>query len=170
MLGDSFRVEVVSFAVGGSRASDLVRTQLPPAAALRPDVALVSVGGNDALRGVPLASFRSHLDTIAATLAATAGLVVLSGVGDLGSIPRLAPPLDRLYRRRGQQLNGIHHEVAQRHGVVVADQWAWAAQEFQRRPDLFSPDLFHPTAEGHRLWAQVAVETLEPHLHQFARG
>ncbi len=170
MLGDSFRISVVSFAVGGSVAGDVVRTQLPEAALLQPDIAMVSVGANDALRGVSLKTFRRHLDTIAGTLSASADLVVLSGVGDLGSIPRLAPPLENLYRRRGQALNAIHHHVGQRHGVIVADQWAWTAQEFQRRPELFSPDLFHPTAEGHRLWATVAFETLEPHLHRLERG
>jgi lysophospholipase L1-like esterase len=169
-LGDRFHVTVRSFAIGGSRAVDLVRSQLANAIEWGPDIALVSVGGNDALKGVSIGAFERHLTTVIAGLAATTPVVVLSGVGDLGSIPRLLPPLDRLFRARGLKLNEIHHRVGARHGVVVADQWRWAAQEFSRRPDLFSEDLFHPGPDGHRIWADVARETIEPHLARFIPG
>ncbi len=167
-IGDRFNVTIRSFAIGGSRAVDLARSQLRSAIEWAPDVAMVSVGANDALKGVPLRVFERHLATVVAGLAATTPLVVLSGVGDLGSIPRLLPPLDRILRARGMRMNGIHQQVGARHGAIVADQWAWAAHEFARRPELFSPDLFHPGPDGHRIWAEVARETIEPHLGRFS--
>lgn len=163
-IGDRFRVDVRSFAIGGSRAVDVVSHQLAAAVRWRPDIAIVSVGGNDALKGVTPRSFKRHLETIVTGLKADASLVVLTGVGDLGSIPRLLPPLDRIYRARGLTMNQIHHDVGERHDVVVADQWVWAAQRFSDDPSLFSADLFHPGAEGHRVWARVAEETIEPYL------
>lgn len=162
MLGShGFRVEVVSFAVGGSKASDLIRHQLDPAIATGGDIAVVSVGGNDALRGVPLARFEANLDRVVETLAASIPVVALSGVGDMGSVPRLPPTLALAARRRGKAMNTAHQRVAARHDVLVADQWAWAVERFRDR-SIFSPDLFHPNADGHRVWAEVAYELLAP--------
>lgn len=166
-IGARFDVTIRSFAIGGSRAADLVRAQLQPAIQWAPDVAMVSVGGNDALKGVSLRAFERSLEVVVAGLGATVPLVILSGVGDLGSIPRLLPPLDRIYRARGLRLNEVHRRVGERQGAIVADQWAWAAQEFARRPELFSADRFHPGPDGHRIWADVARETIEPHLERF---
>ena len=158
-----FRIEVVSLAAGGSKAADLVRNQLRPALELGGDIALVSVGGNDALRGVKLGSFEAALDTLVASLSGAVGTVALSGVGDMGTVPRLPPAIAAAARRRGRAMNVIHHRVAARHGALVADQWAWAVERFRDRR-VFSPDLFHPNADGHLVWAEVAYELLAPTL------
>lgn len=158
-----FRVEVVSFAAGGARATDLVRDQIEPALASGGDIALVSVGGNDALRGVGLRVFEEALQTMTERLAAEFPIVALSGVGDIGTVPRLPPLLSAAARRRGRAMNRIHGVVAENHGVLVADQWAWAAARFRDR-SVFAPDLFHPNEEGHKVWAEVAFELLAPVL------
>jgi acyl-CoA thioesterase I len=162
MIADhGHRVEVVSFAVGGSKASDLVRHQLRPAIELGGDIALISVGGNDALRGVRLAAFEEALDTLVGSLRDAVDTVALSGVGDMGSVPRLPPPIASAARRRALAMNAVHHRVAARHDALVADQWEWAVERFRDRR-VFSPDLFHPNADGHRVWAQVAYDLLAP--------
>lgn len=164
MLGEhGYRVEVMSFAVGGSKATDLVSDQLKSALAAGGDVAIVSVGGNDALRGVRLGAFEAALDTLVAELSGVVETVALSGVGDIGTVPRLSPTLAAAARRRGRAMDAIHHVVAERHGALVADQWAWAAERFRDRT-IFAPDLFHPNATGHRVWAEVAYELLAPVL------
>lgn len=158
-----YRVEVVSFAIGGSKASDVVQHQLRPAAELGGDIALISVGGNDALRGVRLGSFEAALDTLVSSLSGAVGTLALSGVGDMGTVPRLPSAIAAAARRRGRAMDVIHHRVADRHSVLVADQWAWAVERFKDRR-VFSPDLFHPNAEGHLVWAEVAYELLAPTL------
>ena len=157
------RVEVASFAVGGAKARDIVMDQLDAAVAARGDIALVSVGGNDALRGVRVHDFESHLEQIAARLAEVTPIVVLSGVGDLGSIPRLPANFAAVARRRGRRFDAAHKRVATRTGVLVADQWEWAVERFGD-PAIFCADLFHPGPEGHRVWAEVAWQTLAAEL------
>ncbi len=158
-----FRVEIISFAAGGSRASDLVQDQIGPAIESGGDIALVSVGGNDALRGVGLRVFEESLQTITERLTSAFPVVALSGVGDIGTVPRLPPPLAAAARRRARAMNRIHGVVAESHGALVADQWAWAAARFRDR-SVFAPDLFHPNEEGHKIWAEVAFELLAPVL------
>lgn len=155
-------VELHSFGVGGSTSADVLRDQLPAALSLDPHLAFVSVGANDLIRGLPAGRLSRNLDEIVARLREQGAQVVMSGVGDLGSIPRLAPPLRQMGRRLGKRGDRIHALVAERHGAIKADQWKWAAREFRTRRDVWSADRFHPSAAGHQIWASTCWEVVEP--------
>lgn len=162
------QVDLRSFGVGGATAADVVRDQLPAAIAFSPHVSLVSVGANDVIRGVPMRRFQRSLEVIVAELRREGSEVVLSGVGDLGTIPRLAPPLRQMVTRLGRRADYIHGDVARRHGASKADQWTWSAAEFRSRRDVWSADRFHPNAAGHQIWAQVCWEALDPLVSEAA--
>lgn len=155
-------MELRSYAVGGSTARDVVVDQLDGAVRFGPDLALVSVGANDVIKGVPLRRFAEHLDTVVDRLSSVAETVVTSGVGDLGAIPRLAPPLRELVARRGLRADQIHTDVTVAYGALKVDQWAWASTEFRTRRDVWSRDHFHPNEKGHEIWADVCWETVGP--------
>lgn len=155
-------VELRSFGVGGSTSADVLADQLPAALAFHPEVAFLSVGANDLIRGMPAARLARNLDEIVNRLRQQRAEVVMSGVGDLGSIPRLAPPLRQMARRLGRRGDRIHAAVADRYGAIKADQWKWAALEFRTRKDVWSLDRFHPNAAGHDIWARVCWEVVEP--------
>lgn len=155
-------VELCSFGVGGSTSADVLSGQLSAALALDPHLAFVSVGANDLIRGVPARRLARNLDEIVARLRENGAQVVMSGVGDLGSIPRLAPPLRQMASRLGRRGDRIHAVVAERHRAIKADQWRWAAQQFRTRKDVWSADRFHPSAAGHEIWASTCWEVVEP--------
>jgi lysophospholipase L1-like esterase len=157
-------VELRSFARGGACARHVRQEQLTGAVAWSPELALVSVGANDVIRGVPMRRFSRDLDTIVGSLAAAGSLVVTSGVGDLGTIPRLAPPLRQIAAGLGRRADRVHAEVATRHGIVKAEQWDWSRSQFRTRRDVWSPDRFHPSAAGHVVWAETAWTAMEPLL------
>lgn len=163
-LGERHHVRLRSFAVGGSKAEDVIRDQLGPAIAYRPHLTLVAVGANDVLRGVRADVFASRLEHIVSQLSGTGTIVVLSGVGDMGSIPRLQPPLSRLISRRSGTFDRIHHSIAARHGAHVVDQRNDDPEIWYRDRGLWSPDLFHVSAAGHARWAEVTWRTIEPLL------
>jgi lysophospholipase L1-like esterase len=161
-LADDRHVVLQSFAVGGSMAADVANGQLRAALAAKPDIAIVSVGGNDAIRFVPLRRFEADLDRITAALAESGALVVLSGVGDLGTIPRLYEPLRSLMTHRSAAYHRVHHRVADRYGALVADQRDDDRGLWMRDRSLWSEDLFHVSSRGHARWADTAWKTLEP--------
>jgi lysophospholipase L1-like esterase len=66
---DRHRLELTSLGVGGSRAADVVNGQLTAAVRLRADLAVVSVGGNDVIWGVPVRRYARHLEAIVSGLA-----------------------------------------------------------------------------------------------------
>jgi lysophospholipase L1-like esterase len=163
-IGEERHVTLKSFAVSGSRAEDLLRDQLGPAIEARPDMVLVSVGANDCIHGVPLRLFEQRLDELVGALTETGAVVILSGVGDIGTIPRLKPPLRNLMTRRSARFNRVHEIVAERHGAHVVPHRRDNPTIWYRDRGLWSADLFHVSGSGHAIWADSTWRTIEPLL------
>lgn len=160
-FSDRYRVELTCLAEGGAKSRDVLENQLPRALAARWDVAVVSVGSNDIMRFVPVWRFEQRLDRIVGRLRNTCDAVVLFGVGDLGSIPRLAFPLDRIASAAGHVADWVHRRVAARHGIAKIDQWRLTTAAFNSGIHMFAPDLFHPSSIGHQAWADALIPTLD---------
>lgn len=159
-----------SYAVGGSTARDVIEDQLDEAIAWAPDLVFVSVGANDAIKGVPIRRFAAELDQLVGALADTGATVVQSGVGVLGTIPRLYPPLSTMMSRRAHRFDRIHWRVAASYGTAVVDQRSDDAAVWNNDPTLWAPDYFHVSAVGHARWADTTWRTLEPLLSAHGRG
>jgi lysophospholipase L1-like esterase len=162
---DQYRVELVAVAVGGSKARDVVEGQLAEAVRLEPDIAMVSVGANDAIRATSPSSYRADTETIADTLEAAGAVVVLMGVGDLGSIPRLPPALRPILTRRAAAFNREAEAVAGRSTRIIKIHTAGRlSTAFWEDPGLFGPDQFHAGPEGHRVFAEELVPAVRAAL------
>ncbi len=166
-MGQSRRVTLRSFAVTGSRADDLLRDQLEPAIAFEPDMFLVSVGANDVIHGVGIRQFETRLDELVAALTESDALVILSGVGDIGTIPRLKPPLRNIVTRRSGRFDQVHQDVASRYGAHVVEHRKDDPAIWYSDRALWSPDMFHVSAAGHRRWADSTWRMLEPLLEAY---
>jgi len=161
-LADRRHVTLHSFAVGGSRASDVLRDQVDAAVGFDPDLIFLSVGANDVIKGVPIGRFASDLDRVVTALGRSGAVIVQSGVGVMGTIPRLYPPLSNLMSHRALRFDRIHHDIAQRHGTVVIDQRSDDPAAWHHDRSLWAADLFHVSAAGHARWAETAWKTVGP--------
>lgn len=164
-LGDRYRVELHSVAVGGSKARDVLNDQLAPALSYQPDIAIVSVGANDALRGTSIARFEAEYRQLLEKLLAFVPLVVASGVGDLGTVHRLPTLARAIGRVRGRAVNNAIRRVAHgRRRVRKTETWGGDWRWFEWDPEgYFAGDQFHASAQGHSLFAgsmYAAVEAL----------
>jgi lysophospholipase L1-like esterase len=161
-LTDRYFVHLHALAVGGSKAADVLRNQLPRALELEPDLAIVSVAANDSIRGVPPGRFREEVNVIVGTLAATGTRVVVVGVGDIGSIPRLPRFLRWYLTRRSAQFDRLSAEVAAGYpNAVKVDVRGDLSAAFWNDPSMFSGDRFHASSYGHEHFAHhvsIAVE------------
>lgn len=100
-----------------------------------PQLAIVSLGGNDMLRGLPPEQTRANLDRIVGELRARGARVVLMGM--------LAPPnLGEDYRAK---FDPIYPALAKKHGAVLVP---FFLQPVIGKPDLIQPDRIHPNARG----------------------
>lgn len=156
------RVELISLGVGGSRARDVIDGQLAAAVALRPDVAVVTVGSNDAIRAAGVRRYAAALEVLVGRLEAVSGAVLLVGMGDLGSIPRLPSALRPYLTRRSRTFDRACLRVAVAHPrTVKVHARGLMVTAFRADPSLFAPDLFHASAAGHAVFADAAAPAFE---------
>ena len=161
-LTDRYFVHLHALAVGGAKAADVRSEQLASALALEPDLAIVSVAANDAIRGVPKSRFRRELDHIVGALAGAGARVVVVGVGDIGSVPRLPGFLRWYLTKRSAIFDRVSAEVASHHAAAVkVDVRGDLSEAFLRDRMMFSGDRFHASSYGHEHFAHhisMAVE------------
>ena len=109
----------MSLAVGGSKARDVIEGQLGEAIRLQPDISVISVGANDVIRSPSTDRYRSDLEQIVASLEPATKAIVILGMGDLGSIPRLPAMLRPILTRRSERYDAIAARVAESSPIAV---------------------------------------------------
>jgi acyl-CoA thioesterase-1 len=112
-----------------------------------PDLVIVELGANDALRGISPALTRANLDAILARLVAQGVKVLLTGM-------RAPPNLGRDY---GGEFDVIYPELAAKHRVAL---YPFFLEGVAAEPGLNQHDGIHPNAEG----VAIIVERLAPHV------
>jgi lysophospholipase L1-like esterase len=157
----------------GDQVHEVLDEQLPELpGALVPGadhVVLVSIGANDvtALTRRPTfeARYLDLVDAIEATSdeAGVEARIVLVGIPDIGTAPRLLPPLRQVAGFRGAQLDDEIAQVARRRGLHHVELAERTSRIFSSDPDrYFSADEYHPSSDGHEVWADAVLASLEP--------
>lgn len=117
----------------------------------RPQVVIVELGGNDALRGLDLKSTQANLTTIVQAARDAGARVLLLGM-------QVPPNYGRAY---ADAFAEIFARVAQReHAALVP----FFLEPIATRPDLFQPDRIHPTQAAQPLLFDAVWPVLEPLL------
>ena len=122
-----------------------------------PDVALVVVGGNDLIRGVPLADSVSHLRRAVADLRGAGADVLVVPVPDLSVVAHVPPQLRDLVRTASSGLRAAQTGAVLAAGGRVVDPSPATTRRFATDAGLFSADRFHPSSAG---YAVLAVDLL----------
>jgi len=165
-FSNRYAVDLVSFAVGGSKIADVRREQMHQAIVTGGDLALVCVGGNDALRGTPVDRFEKAYDEVLQTLTAAFPAVAVCGVGDLGTIPRLPALIRGAVRIRARSIDHAIGRAAHRYDVAKSRAWGPEYAAFETDPDVWAGDLFHASAAGHAIYADAAIPLVEEALRR----
>lgn len=166
-LAENYHVRLINLAVGGSRASDLVTYQVAPAIAEAPDMAFVCVGANDALRAVNVSDYERHLTVILTRLSASIPSVGMSGLGDLGPLPRL-PNIGRAWATvRSRSFDRAIARVCHRLDIPKTSAWGPMWDDFvdpDNENGMYAADMFHASGKGHALFAAAWIEVLDEML------
>ena len=87
--------------------------------------------------------------------------LVLVGIPDMGTAPRLPVPLRQIAGVRAAHLDGAIADIAAAHGLLHVDLAGLTSETFSSDPGrYFSADEFHPSPEGQRVWADAVVDSL----------
>ncbi len=147
---NGLRYRVVNEGVSGETTSGGL-TRLPEILERNPAIVVVELGGNDGLRGIPVAATRANLDRMVGDIRAAGASAVLVSM-------TLPPNYGPDYIR---QFEGMYGEIASKHKTPLARLDTGA---FLATPGLLQRDGIHPTAEGHRRIAPGVLKEIEPLL------
>ncbi|WP_084077876.1 GDSL-type esterase/lipase family protein [Demequina sp. NBRC 110057] len=154
-----------NLAANGTRARDLA-AQVADAVALDPDVALLTVGGNDALRG-DFDPGEVERCTRAALVELTRGdrAVVLATIDRIGLFDLLPERVASAMARRAEAVNAALRRASAGMPVTIVDGSVIFAADGAHAWHI---DRIHPSQRGHRALARAAVEALGPAWPQVA--
>jgi len=131
------------------------RSRLP--AALRthkPAIVILELGGNDALRGLPLASTRDNLLAMAQAAQAAGAKVVVVGM-------QVPPNYGAAY---GRDFEGLFADVAKQARAGLVPFLLKGVADRKDAMDWFQPDRIHPLAKAHPLMLDNVWPALKPLL------
>ncbi len=145
--------------LSGATTADVVSGRAARAAAARPDLITLAIGGNDAWRLVPDAVFAERIEAIADTLQSSGAPVIVCNIPDLGHAPAAKVAQAWLgitpeqISDRILELNRAIAPLATRPGFAVVDLFGASQRTIPKRGDIFCSDGFHPSAAGYEQWA-----------------
>lgn len=113
----------------------------------KPAVLVVELGGNDLLRGQPVAETRARLDEICRRARDAGAAVVMLGITAPGAV---GPDHKAAF-------DGIYPEVAAGCGATLLPGFL---EPLMAAPDMVQADGLHPTAAGQRVLAKALVPVL----------
>lgn len=147
-----YHYKVVNSGISGNTSKDGMG-RLKDVIALHPAIVIVEFGGNDGLRGIPIADTRRNLDTIVSTLLHSGIKVVLAGITlppNYGS--DYIRPFDETFRLIAAKYHVPLLPMLYAHVYTV--------------PGAIQEDGIHPTAKGAQLLADNFVPLLLPLLRR----
>jgi len=144
LVAHGIAAEVVNGGVSGDTTADGV-ARLDWALADRPDIVLVELGANDALRGIDPKLTYANLDKILTRFQASGAKVMLLGM--------LAPA--NWGREYQQEFAAIYPDLAKRHDVAL---YPFFLDGVATDPALNQPDGLHPNARG----AEIIADKIAP--------
>jgi acyl-CoA thioesterase-1 len=146
LKAEGYVYRVVNAGVSGDTTAGGLR-RVDWALRLKPEIVILELGANDALRGQDLAAVRANVDQLVVRFQSAGTRVLVAGM-------RLPPNYGPRY---GGQFQRIFEDVARRRGAALMP---FFLDGVAGVPRLNQPDGIHPTAEGY----SVVVDRLWPHL------
>ena len=105
----------------------------------RPALVILELGGNDALRGLPIDATRNNLVEMARLVKASGAKLMILGM-------QLPPNYGRSY---GEQFAGLFAEVARSQGAALVPFVLKGVADIPEADAMFQADRLHPLASAH---------------------
>ena len=148
------QARVVNASISGDTSSG-GRSRLPKLLAQhRPRIVVIELGGNDALRGLPLAMTRDNLTAMAAAAKASGAKVVIIGM-------QVPPNYGRQY---GTDFADLFRAIAKAQGAALVPFMLHGVADVPEAEAMFQADRIHPLAAAHPLILDNVWPVLEPLL------
>ncbi|MCX6794651.1 MAG: SGNH/GDSL hydrolase family protein [Candidatus Falkowbacteria bacterium] len=147
--------------VPGAETADVVTDLLSTAINDNPDIVTLLIGVNDIHNKVSAAKFTENYEEILNRLQrGTRAKIYVINLPFLGSDKLMLPPYQSLFDARTREFNEIIKGLADKYSVQYIDLYTPTVELFKRSGDHYSKDLFHPSAGGYKLWADIIYDRI----------
>jgi acyl-CoA thioesterase-1 len=151
---DAPAFDVVNASISGDTTSG-GRSRLPGLLTRhKPQVVVIELGGNDALRGLPLSMTQDNLSAMARAAKASGAKVLIAGI----AVP---PNYGRGY---GEEFNALFGKVARAEGTALVPFLLAGVADVANADDMFQSDRIHPKAEAQPRMLDNVWPVLKPLL------
>jgi acyl-CoA thioesterase-1 len=145
-----YHYRVVNLGISGETTKDGL-ARVDRVLAMKPAIVVVEFGGNDGLRGVPVASSRANLDSIVAKLQTSGTQVAMAGI-------TLPPQYSQPYIKN---FNETYTLLAKKYRVPLLP---FVLQDVYGVPGSIQQDGVHPTAQGCKQVSKNVFGLIKPLL------
>lgn len=154
LASDGIRASVVNASISGDTTSG-GRSRLPALLGThKPTHVVIELGGNDALRGLPLTMTRDNLVAMTRAAKASGAKVMLVGM-------QLPPNYGARY---AQDFSALFSNVAQAEGAALVPFLLAGVADGVDAEKLFQPDRIHPVAAAHPTMLANVWKVMRPWL------
>ena len=152
LLNEGFPYRVINEGVSGDTSATAL-ARVDTIASERAELALVAIGANDGLRGLPVDEMEKNLREIVRRFQASGSRVALAGM-------RIPPNMGAEYV---QDFEAVFPRVAQDMDVPLLP---FLLEGVAAYPDLNQDDGIHPNEEGARMVAKLVADFVKPLLQR----
>jgi len=151
LQSEGYGYEVVNASIAGDTSAGGLARLPRLLAAHGPALVVIELGGNDGLRGQPVAALRDNLAKMIELAQQSGARVLLAGM-------QIPPNYGPAYTRA---LAAVYPELAERFGTALVE---FLLADVALRPELMQPDGIHPNAAGQEIVFANVWRVLSPML------
>ena len=152
LRGDGYHVRVINGGISGETTSAAL-ARLEWMLNTEPDIVIVEIGGNDALRGVDLDLTQKNLDKIVGRFAESGSVVVVAGL----------QIIQNLGAEYTTEFAAMYPDVAEKHHAILIP---FVLEGVAADPELNQPDFIHPNAKGYAVMVDHIYEYILQAIEQ----
>jgi acyl-CoA thioesterase I len=145
-----YKYRVVNLGISGETTKDGL-ARIDQVLAMKPAIVVLEFGGNDGLRGVPVALSKANMDAMLSKLVHSGVKVALAGI-------TLPPQYSAPYIK---DFNATYPALAKQYDVPLLP---FVLQDVYGVPGSIQPDGIHPTAQGCKQVAKNVFGLIKPLL------
>ena len=149
---EGYSWHVVNLGISGDTTEGGV-ARIASATSLKPGIVIVELGGNDGLRGMPIAATRANLEKMVTAFKGAGARVVLAGM-------TLPPNYGANYIH---SFENIYKDLAAKYKTTLIP--FLLADIVTKDMRYVQPDGIHPTADGAQIVAGTVLRVIKPLLH-----
>lgn len=145
-------IRVINAGLSGETSNGL-KNRLNWVLKQKPDLTILNIGANDAMRGLPLELTKNNIDEIITIIKKADSDVILAGM--------------QIYNNLGKEyvvgFGGIYPELAKKHNTLLIP---FFLDSVAGIPNLNQNDMLHPNHEGYKV---IVKKNIMPILNQYLK-